>query len=189
MVIEMAEEKKGVLSKITDKIWRRTPRAQSTFDRLHKEAGFIPLLNMRDTETRLAYLSSVLEEDNFNAFDRGKQKDFVKKMYATFFIAGSAWVRGLDNRELHEKVSFFLENYTEVGYIDEFVPDLFEEAMQLMSLSFQEIDVTNTPFFIVETKPIIIPDMKRQPSTEFDATGLMEMQQKIEALTEKLENQ
>lgn len=174
----------SIRQKVADKIWQ-SGRAKETFDRLHKEAGFIPMLNMRDTETRLAYLKDILEKDDYSVFDPKKQAELVQQVYGTFFLAGSAWVRGLDNRELSQKVAFFLENYIEVGYMEEFVPDLFEEAMHLLHLSFQEIDVTNTPFYIVESRPVIFPKGGNYPSDQIDESGQREMQAELEELRKK----
>ena len=199
-------------AKVADKIAPKS-RAQIAQSRLREEANLIPLLNMDDTDSRRQDIKDVLTEqevmdilfepiapkpDLNKMSHRAKQiyvkMEFVrktaKKLYALFFFAGNPYYRGLDNRELAEKVAFFLMNYTEVGHLPKFVPDLFEEAMQLLSLSWQAKDVTHTPFYIVEsTKPNIVTPFKGQPSTEFDATGLMEMQHKIEELTEKLEAQ
>jgi hypothetical protein len=171
--------------KVAEKISPSEDRAKTTFDRLYKEAGFIPLLNMRDTESRLTYLRTQLEEQDFAVFDPKRQAEVVRKVYATFFLAGDAWYRGLNNRELAEKVACFLQNYTEVGYMEEFVPDLFEEAMQLLSLSWQEIDVTNTPFYIVESRPVVIPKLGGYPSDQVDETGMLEMKDELEKLRDE----
>lgn len=174
-----------VREKIAKKIDPKVERSDTSFERLHKEAGFIPLLNMRDTESRLAYLRTQLEADEFAVFDPKRQAEVVRKVYATFFLAGDAWYRGLNNRELAEKVACFLQNYTEVGYMEEFVPDLFEEAMQLLSLSWQEIDVTNTPFYIVESRPVVIPKLGGYPSDQIDETGMIEMKEELDQLREE----
>lgn len=167
--------------KVAGKIWRGE-RAQETWERLHKEGGLIPLLNMTDTEARIKHLKSVMEAEDFSVFDPKKQKGFVKKVYATFFVAGDAWYRGLDNRELAQKVVDFLANYSEAGYMDEFIPDLFEEALQLISLSFQGMDVTHTPFVIIESRPVIMAGKGGQPEGVEDAGGIMMMKQRIEEL-------
>jgi len=92
----------------------------------------------------------------------------------------------LDNRELAGKISDFLELYLDVGYMDEFAPDLFACAMQLLSLCWQEMDVTHTPFYIIESKPIISP-AKWSPSTEVDDSGLLDMEQRVREMQEKLD--
>jgi hypothetical protein len=68
----------------------------------------------------------------------------------------------LDDRELAEKVSSFLANCTDCGYLEPFMPDLFEEAMQLLHLSFKALDVTNTPPYIIESRPILTPSQRPQ---------------------------
>jgi len=42
------------------------------------------------------------------------------------------------------------------------MPDLFEEAMQLLHLSFKALDVTNTPPYIIESRPILTPIQRPQ---------------------------
>jgi hypothetical protein len=56
----------------------------------------------------------------------------------------------------------------------------------LLSLCWQEMDVTHTPFYIIESKPIISP-AKYQPQTELDTTGVEMMSQRITELTEEVE--
>lgn len=76
----------------------------------------------------------------------------VNRVYALFFSAGSAWYRGLDDRELAGKVKAFLELWNYVGDNDVFVDDLFMCAMQLLNLSWKALDVTNVPPYIIEAK-------------------------------------
>jgi hypothetical protein len=145
-------QKKGWRQKVSETIYR-PQRIEQGWNRLHREAGFIPIYNLNDTESRRAEIKTVLEESKDALFDREKQREIAKKTYAIFFSAGNPWYRGLDNRELADKVRCFLENYTEVGDMEEFIPDLFEESMQLLSLSWQALDVTNTPPYIIEAPP------------------------------------
>jgi len=181
----------GTRQKIADAIAPSKPRSQEVWDRLHKEAGFIPILNMTDIEARLADIRGWMlgkdgQEPDFDIFKTGDRLKLVRKVFMLFFVAGDAWARGLDNRELADKISCFLENYTDVGYMEEFAPDLFEEAMQLISLSWQEMDVTHTPFYIIESKPILSP-AKYAPQTELDTTGLEMMTQRMRELEEDVE--
>jgi len=171
--------------KVAGTIWRGE-RATQAWEGLHREGGLIPLLNMTDTEARLKYLRGIMEAEDFSVFDPDKQKGFVKKVYATFFLAGDAWFRGLDNRELAQKVVDFLANFSEVGYMDEFIPDLFEEALQLISLSFQALDVTPTPMIIVESKPVILAGKGGKPEATEDAGGVLMMKQRIDELERQL---
>lgn len=187
--MEMAEEKKGIVQKFKDKIWSRTPRAQSTFDRLHKEAGFIPLLNMTDTESRRGEIKVLLGEAKDAILDPDKKKAVTNKVFSLFFTAGDPWYRGLDNRELAKKVVCFLENVTDVGHLDAFIPDLFEEAMQLLSLSWQALDVTNTPWYIIETKPIVMAGKAGSPEARSDDAGMLMMKQHIAELEAQIKEQ
>lgn len=188
--MEMAEEKKGIVSKIADKIWKRTPRAQSTFDRLHIEAGFIPLLNMTDTESRRQEIRTLLSEGKTDEtlLSPKKQKKLTSKVASLFFTAGDPWYRGLDNRELAQKVVCFLENITDVGHLDAFIKDLFEEAMQLLSLSWQALDVTNTPWYVVESRPVVMAGKGAgSPEARTDDGGVLMMKQRIEELEKLME--
>lgn len=145
-------QKKGWRQKVAEVI-HKPERIEQSWERLHREAGFIPIYNVDDTESRRLEIQNVLTESKDALFDMTKQREIAKKTYALFFSAGNPWYRGLDNRELAEKVKCFLENYTEVGNMEEFIPDLFEESMQLLSLSWQALDVTNTPPYIIEARP------------------------------------
>ena len=170
---------------------RRPPRTETMMSRLHYEAGLIPILNEDDTEARRQEIKDLLIEIRMDLFDESKQKEVVSKVYALFFYAGDIWYRGLDNRELAEKVVCFLENFKDVGHLDSFVPDLHEEAMQLLSLSFQAGDVTNTPAVFIDTKPIVAPEWTQrgggQPATALDMTGYMELNQEVQRLRGELE--
>lgn len=182
-----------VRQKVADAIAPPKPRGQEIWERLHKEAGFIPILNATDVELRLKDIRSWMmgegkdgEEPEFDIFNAKDKLRVTRKVFMLFFVAGDAWARGLDNRELAGKISDFLMNYTDCGYMEEFAPDLFEEAMQLLSLCWQELDVTHTPFYIIESKPIISP-AKYSPSTELDTTGLDMMSQRITELETEVE--
>jgi hypothetical protein len=181
----MTQEKKpSIIDRA--KAFIHPPRAEETYTRLHKEAGFIPLLNMTDTESRRVEIKAMLDECKASLFEPDSQKKVVKSVYALFFSAGVPWYRGLDNRELARKVEFFHENYTQAGYMDEFIPDLYEEAVELLSLSWQSLDVTQTPVYLIESRPVI--DMKGgrgAPEGSLDSTGLAEIQEEIERLKEE----
>jgi len=120
-----------------------------------RDAGFIPIFNVDDLEARRQEIKDSLDEAEIAKFEPDKQRGVVVKTFKLFFSAGNPWYRGLDNRELASKVSDFLAQYTDLGYMDEFIPDLFEESMHLLSLSWQALDVTNTPPYIIESRPII----------------------------------
>lgn len=154
---QQPQQKRSMRQKVAETIFR-PQRTEQAFERLHREAGFIPIFNIDDTEARRQEIQKTLDKSKEALFDVERQKEIAKETYALFFSAGSPWYRGLDNRELAEKVAFFLQNYTEVGNMDEFIPDLFEESMQLLNLSWQALDVTNTPTYIIESRPLIAPE-------------------------------
>jgi len=146
-----------IRKKLADKISPTTP-VQEAWNRMHKEAGFIPIFNKTDLENRRAEIKTILKDIETKIFEPDKggyavQKDVVQKCFKMFWSEGDAWYRGLDNRELSEKVACFLANCTDAGYLAPFMPDLFEEAMILLHFSFQALDVTNTPPYIIESKP------------------------------------
>lgn len=180
----------GVREKIAEKISPDKSRKERIWERLHKEAGFIPILNATDVELRLGDIRKQLMGSDGNTpidiFSVQDKMKVAKQVFALFFVAGDTWARGLDNRELAHKISDYLELYTDVGYMEEFAPDLFECSMHLLSLCWQELDVTHTPFYIIESKPIISP-AKFAPQTELDTTGLEMMTQRLRELEEELE--
>lgn len=189
-----------VLDKIRNKIAEKigtTKRIQEGWDRLHKEAGFIPILNITDLEARRKEVKAILAEIETKIFESDKdgmavKKEVVQKVFKMFWGEGDAWYRGLDNRELSEKVACFLENCVDCGYMDSFMPDLFEEAMVLLHFSFQEVDVSHTPVYIIESRPVVFPQKGAggmTPETETDAMGQLEMQNYIRELEGKLKVQ
>jgi len=162
---------------------RRPARTETMMSRLHYEGGFIPILNVDDTEARREEIKIVLAECEEALFDENKQRDIVKKVYALYFSAGNPWYRGLNNRELAGKVSMFLDNFKDVGMLDPFIPDLFEEAQFLLSLSWQALDVTNTPAIFIESKPVVLANTKgSSPDSQVDLTGMYELQEEVERL-------
>jgi len=158
VVVQQKEKKKGLRRRLAEKIWR-PERTHEAFERLRKEAGFIPIFNVDDLEIRRRAIKKVLTEVQGNLFtlDEALQRKVIQKTFSLFFTEGDPWYRGLDNRELAEKVANFLMNCTACAYLPAFTPDLFEESMQLLHLSFQAIDVTNTPPYIIESRPVIMP--------------------------------
>lgn len=189
-----------VLDKIRNKLAEKigtSKRIQEGWDRLHKEAGFIPILNITDLEARRKEIKVILADIETKIFSSDKdgmavKKEVVQKVFKMFWGEGDAWYRGLDNRELSEKVACFLENCVDCGYMDSFMPDLFEEAMVLLHFSFQELDVTHTPVYIIESRPVVFPQKGgagMTPETETDAMGQLEMQNYIRELEGKLKAQ
>lgn len=189
----MASITDKIRNKIAEKIGT-TPRVQEAWNRMHKEAGFIPIFNVTDLETRRTAIKKIMDDIETKIFDPDQggytvQKEVVQKAFKMFWAEGDAWYRGLDNRELSEKVACFLDNCTDCGFLPSFMPDLFEEAMVLLHFSFQALDVTNTPPYIIESRPVVFPQKAGAgltPETEIDAMGQLEMKNRIQELEEKL---
>ena len=184
----------GVRKKLADKISPKTA-VQEAWNRMHKEAGFIPIFNKTDLEGRREEIKGIMADIETKIFDPDQdgvavKTEVVQKTFKMFWSEGDAWYRGLDNRELSEKVACFLANCTDCGYMTEFMPDLFEEAMVLLHFSFQALDVTNTPPYIIESKPVVFAGKGAGgmgPETETDAMGQLEMRNRIRELEEQLE--
>jgi len=182
-----------IRQKLADKI-SPSPAIQEAWNRMHKEAGFIPIFNKTDLENRRTEIKKILDGIETKIFDSDKggivKKDVVQKVFKMFWSEGDAWYRGLDNRELSEKVACFLANCTDCGYLAPFMPDLFEEAMVLLHFSFQALDVTNTPPYIIESKPVVFAGKgagAMSPETEVDAMGQLEMRNRIRELEAQVE--
>jgi len=185
-------KKRGVKQKIAEAIWR-APRVRQAFDRLKQDAGFIPIFNIDDVEIRRQEVKLILEKVKTNIFDptKGDQSKIqvIQDTFALFFTEGDPWYRGLDDSLLAEKVPLFLANCVDVGNMIEFWPDLFEEAMILLHLSWKALDVTNTPPFIIESRPIIGTGTTRQGIEEtLDMAGIMAMRQDLEEQSKVIEN-
>lgn len=177
----MSEEPKpSLFQRIKSRI-RKSPRVEHGFNRMSKEAGFIPLYNIDDTEARRGELQLIwdaIQEERNDLFDPDhvdlltpeKVREFKRRcnnrVFALFMSVGSPWYRGLDDRELARKVKAFLELWNRVGDHESFVDDVFMCAMQLVNLSWKALDVTNTPPYIIETKTIIQPESKRVKLSE-----------------------
>jgi hypothetical protein len=163
----VAKRKRGLRQRIAEKVWRPN-RAREAFDRMRQDAGFIPIFNVDDLEARRQEIRKILDEVKTRVFDPDAsgtvQREIVQKTFALFFSEGDPWYRGIDNRELSEKVSLFLANCTDCGYLDPFLSDLFEEAIQLLHLSYTATDVTVTPPYIIESRPILAPAQRAQVS-------------------------
>lgn len=157
--------KRSLRQRISQAIWR-PQRTREAFDRMKQDAGFIPIFNVDDLEARRQEIRKILTVVKNNIFDPSLspdvQRSIVQQTFQLFFCEGDPWYRGLDDRELAEKVSSFLANCTDCGYLEPFMPDLFEEAMQLLHLSFKALDVTNTPPYIIESRPILTPLQRPQ---------------------------
>jgi hypothetical protein len=86
----------------------------------------------------------------FNAFK-------LAKLFQLYFITGSPWVRGVDNETLSQATAAFIENFEDCGDIPGAFRDLHAEATFLLHLSWQGLDVTNTPAYVISSTPIFTP--------------------------------
>lgn len=85
----------------------------------------------------------------------------VNKIHASFFCSGSPWYSSLDDRKLARKVKAFLELWNYVAEMPSFVDDLYMCRMQIVHLSWETLDVTNTPPILIETRTTIQPESNR----------------------------
>lgn len=159
-------------------------RIEDSYGIMKRVGGFQPLFNIRDLEQRRSEMRDTLSQihdlehgdiierliaspansgmlselkalqPKINYHTKRKAVDLAYKM---FFEIGSPWYRGLDNPRLSGKVSDFLQLYNEVSNLPAFLPDLYMCAMQLLHVSFNSIDVTNTPGYVMQSTPIIAP--------------------------------
>jgi hypothetical protein len=148
------QKKKGFIQKAREKIankinptnpMERIDNANVIF----KEHGLIPVLNIRDLEQRRQEIGKILLEIEGKTFSGDMQKIVVEKTFRMFFLSGSAWVRGLDNPELSRAVSSFLNMYKRIGHLEHSPKHLFANAMKLLHYSFNALDVTNTPVYMM----------------------------------------
>jgi hypothetical protein len=170
----MTEQKKSRIRKVAEKLHLAKPsdRVNEAMSILRREAGMIPIFNILDLERRRSEIREILEDVEAKKYlDHKIKMDVVNKTFRLFFQTGSPWVRGLDNRELSHKVACFLQLYNELRELPAFTSDLFMCSIQLLHLSFQALDVTNTPPYIVVTQPIISPYGPRIPIGETGGGG------------------
>lgn len=79
----------------------------------------------------------------------------LAKLFNLFFATGSPWIRGLDNSDLSNAVACYIMNYEDFGHLPSALPDLHAESMQLLHLSWQGIDVTNTPPYLIQVPTVL----------------------------------
>ncbi len=132
-------------------------RIDDAYGVMHEVGGFIPMFNIRDLEQRRSEIENILSSMEGQTLTDIIKKSVVDKTFRLFFLSGSPWYRGLDNRELSGKVATFLWLYNDIGALPAFTSDLFMCSMQLLHLSFQALDVTNTPAYVIHTTPVITP--------------------------------
>jgi hypothetical protein len=158
--------KKGRLQKLKELIKPPDPTERiREAGIIAKESGFIPWFKIHDVEQRRSEIITVMQELNSLEFSiiqstQGititQQKQFLfnayklSKLFQLFFITGSPWIRGADNETLSDATSAFIENFEDFGDIPSAFRDLHAEATYLLHLSWQGIDVTQTPPYITQ---------------------------------------
>jgi hypothetical protein len=144
------QQKKGLLTKIKNKIKPPDPMERiENANVIFKEYGLIPVLNIRDLEQRRKEIGEVLSEVEGRTLSGDMKKDVVEKVFKLFFLSGSAWYRGLANPDLSHAVTSFLSLYKRIGHLPHSPPHLFVCAMNLLHYSFNALDVTNTPVYMM----------------------------------------
>lgn len=186
-------QSKSRLQKLREAIKPPKPsdRIADDFGILKEVAGLRYLQNIKDTEQRRTEIITAMQELNdleFTIIKDAKgitsitqEKQFLfnsyklAKLFQLYFITGSPWIRGADNETLSEATAAFIENFEDCGDIPGAFRDLHAEATYLLHLSWQSIDVTNTPAYVISSTPIFTPaniprvDLSGrpgQPSTE-----------------------
>jgi hypothetical protein len=172
---QLQPQKKGRLQKIREVIAPPKPsdRIADDFGILKEVAGLRFLQNIKDTEqrrTEIIEAMSKLNELEFKiiegengAISISQQKQFLfnsyklAKLFQLYFVTGSPWVRGVDNESLSQATAAFIENFEDCGDIPGAFRDLHAEATFLLHLSWQGLDVTNTPAYVISSTPIFTP--------------------------------
>jgi hypothetical protein len=134
-----------------------TKRIEDAYGILKEVGGMRPLFNVRDLEQRRKEIGEILTEIQGKTLSEDMEKDVVEKTFKMFFLSGSAWIRGLDNSDLSHAVSSFLSLYKRIGYLPHAPKHLFVCAMNLLHYSFQALDVTNTPAYVISSTPVFTP--------------------------------
>jgi hypothetical protein len=168
-------QKPSRIQQLKDAITHKDPtkRISDAYGIMKEVGGFQPLFNIRDIEQRRKEIIEIMTELNSLEFtiirdDKGitkinQEKQFLfnsyklAKLFQLYFITGSPWVRGADNETLSSATAAFIENFEDVGDIPGAFRDLHAEATYLLHLSWQGVDVTNTPAYVMSSTPIFTP--------------------------------
>jgi hypothetical protein len=168
-------QKKGYLQRAREAINPPKPsdRIADDFGILKEVAGLRYLQNIKDTEQRRTEIITAMQELNDLEFTIIKDTKGIKsitqekqflfnsyklaKLFQLYFITGSPWIRGADNETLSTATAAFIENFEDCGDIPGAFRDLHAEATFLLHLSWQSIDVTNTPAYVISSTPIFFP--------------------------------
>ena len=173
---ELQPQKKGTLQKIKEIVSPLKPseRIADDFGILKEVAGLRYLQNIKDTEQRRSEILDVMYDLNNLEFEivknakgnidiKNLQQNFnfntykLARLFQLYFTTGSPWVRGIDNSTLSQAAAAFIANFEDFGDIPHAFRDLHAEATYLMHLSWQGIDVTNTPAYVISSTPVFTP--------------------------------
>lgn len=152
------QPKKNFIRKAATAIKNKIAGSPDPMDRINqanvifKEYGLVPVLNIRDLETRRNEIKTVLETVEGKTLSGDMQKEVVEKTFKMFFMSGAPWIRGLDNPELSSAVTSFLSLYKRIGHLEHSPRHLFVCAMNLLHYSFAALDVTNTPVYMMHVQ-------------------------------------
>ena len=168
--------KKGRLQQIREFMAPPKPRDRiaDQYGILKEVGGLRYLQNIKDTEQRRTEIISamtelnnlefkIIEDKQTGAVTINQEKQFLfnafklAKLFQLYFITGSPWVRGVDNETLSTATAAFIENFEDFGDIAGAFRDLHAEATFLLHLSWQGLDVTNTPAYVISSTPVFTP--------------------------------
>lgn len=126
---------------------------KSVLDRLEEE-GLKPLIKGDILEGRLKDLKKTLTEVSkalAKAKTPEKQAEAVDKAHYLVFYISSAWLRSMENPWLADKMNDFIEQFSEVRHIPEFLDMLLDEAKAIINLAFTNIDVEPLRPIVLQT--------------------------------------
>lgn len=129
--------------------------ARSALDRLEEE-GFKPLIKGDVLDKRLRELKETFTEviGKLATATTFKEKaEAVDKAHYLVFYVSSAWLRSMENEWLADKMNDFIEQYSEVRNIPEFLDMLLDEAKAIINLAFANIDVEPLRPILLQTGP------------------------------------
>jgi hypothetical protein len=167
--------KRSVLKRFQEAVTRQKPsdRIEDQYGVLKEVAGLRYLQNIKDTEQRRTEILDTMYELNDLEFkiiknEKGASIEELKqnltfntyklaRLFQLYFTTGSPWVRGVDNSTLSQAASDFIQNFEDFGDIPSAFRDLHAEATYLLHLSWQGVDVTNTPAYVISSTPIFAP--------------------------------
>lgn len=173
---QLQPQRKGRFQRLREAIRAPKPsdRIADDFGILKEVGGLRYLQNIKDTEQRRTELIatmqelndlefSIIKDESTNRINIKQKKQFLfnayklTKLFQMYFITGSPWIRGVDNETLSKATADFILNFEDFGDIPSAFRDLHAEAINLLHLSWQGLDVTNTPAYVLSSTPVFTP--------------------------------